>query len=106
MNRLDFSSNDYLGLAHHHALFERVVAQVSMYTSHAPKASMLVNGIIRFMKNLKTFLIRQSGFEAALVCGSGFLANFSLIEALPRKKDLLILDEEYHASGMVASKSC
>ncbi len=102
---LDFSSNDYLGLAHHHALFERAVAQVSMYTSHAPKASMLVNGYHPIHEEFENFLIRQSGFEAALVCGSGFLANFSLIEALPRKKDLLILDEEYHASGMVASKS-
>ena len=102
---LDFSSNDYLGLAYHKALFERAVTQVSMYASHAPKASLLVNGYHPIHEEFENFLIRQNGFEAALVCGSGFLANFSLIEALPRKKDLLILDEEYHASGMVASKS-
>lgn len=102
---LDFSSNDYLGFAHHRPLFERAVSQLSLYHSHAPKASILVNGYHPIHAEFEEFLIRQSGFEAALVCGSGFLANFSLIEALPRKKDLLILDEEYHASGMVASKT-
>jgi len=102
---LDFSSNDYLGLAHLKALFERAVTQVSMYASHAPKASLLVNGYHPIHEEFEQFLVRQNGFEAALVCGSGFLANFSLIEALPRKKDLLLLDEEYHASGVVASKT-
>lgn len=102
---LDFSSNDYLGFAHKRVLFERAVVQVSMYREHAPKSSMLVNGYHPIHQEFENFLIRQNGFEAALVCGSGFLANFSLIEALPRKKDLLLLDEEYHASGMVASKT-
>ncbi|MDD2384908.1 MAG: pyridoxal phosphate-dependent aminotransferase family protein [Sulfurospirillaceae bacterium] len=102
---IDFSSNDYLGFADHKTLFERAVTQVSMYRSHAPKASMLVNGYHPIHQELEAFLTRQNGFEAAIVCGSGFLANFSLIEALPRKKDLLILDEEYHASGMIASKT-
>lgn len=101
----DFSSNDYLGFAQNHTLFERAVTQVSMYKTHAPKASILVNGYHPIHQEFEEFLIRHNGFEAALVCGSGFLANFSLIEALPRKKDLLILDEEYHASGMVASKT-
>ena len=101
----DFSSNDYLGFAENTTLFERAVAQVSMYKTHAPKASILVNGYHPIHQEFEEFLIRHNGFEAALVCGSGFLANFSLIEALPRKKDLLILDEEYHASGMVASKT-
>ncbi len=102
---IDFSSNDYLGFADNKTLFERAVTQVSMYRSHAPKASLLVNGYHPIHHEFEAFLMRQHGFEAAIVCGSGFLANFSLIEALPRKKDLLILDEEYHASGMVASKT-
>ncbi|MDD3344453.1 MAG: pyridoxal phosphate-dependent aminotransferase family protein, partial [Sulfurospirillaceae bacterium] len=102
---IDFGSNDYLGFAESKTLFDRAVTQVSMYRSHAPKASLLVNGYHPIHKEFEDFLIRQNGFEAAIVCGSGFLANFSLIEALPRKKDILILDEEYHASGMIASKT-
>ena len=101
----DFSSNDYLGFAQNHTLFEHAVAQVSLYKTHAPKASILVNGYHPIHEEFEDFLIKHNGFEAALACGSGFLANFSLIEALPRKRDLLILDEEYHASGLVASKT-
>jgi len=36
--------------------------------------------------------------------GSGFLANLALIEALVRKGDMLFMDEEYHASGVMASQ--
>lgn len=102
---MDFSSNDYLGLAQNETLFQRTVTQVSMYKTHAPKASIVVNGYHPIHQEFEEFLARNNGFEAGMVCGSGFLANFSLIEALPRKKDLLILDEEYHASGMVAAKT-
>ena len=101
----DFSSNDYLGFAQLRSLFERAVTQVSMHKYHAPKASILVNGYHPIHEEFESFLTRNNGFESALVCGSGFLANFSLIEALPRKKDLLILDEAYHASGIIASKT-
>lgn len=101
----DFSSNDYLGFAQIPSLFERAVTQVSMHKFHAPKASLLVNGYHPIHEEFEAFLTRNNGFESALVCGSGFLANFSLIESLPRKKDILILDEEYHASGIIASKT-
>jgi 8-amino-7-oxononanoate synthase len=49
-------------------------------------------------------LCEVNNFEDGLVVGSGFLANISLIEGLVRKKDILFIDEEYHASGMLASK--
>ena len=101
----DFSSNDYLGFSVHSELFEKTVERMRDYTTHAPKASILVNGYHPIHQLFETHVAQINGFETALVCGSGFLANFSLIEALPRKKDLLILDEEYHASGMVASKT-
>jgi len=44
-----------------------------------------------------------NGFESGLVVGSGFLANMALIDALVRKNDMLFMDEEYHASGMMAT---
>jgi 8-amino-7-oxononanoate synthase len=51
----------------------------------------------------EAYLCALNGFDAGIMVGSGFLANLSLIEALPRKRDLLILDEYYHASGVLAS---
>ncbi len=100
----DLASNDYLGLAEDFEIFDKAVEAVRNCRSHSPKASQLVNGYHDIHFQFENYLKWRSGFEEAMVVGSGFLANLSLIEALPRKKDILILDEEYHASGMLASK--
>lgn len=101
---LDLASNDYLGFAQDKELFEKAVKDVSKYKYHAPKASQLVNGYHQIHHQFEQYLCQINDFEDAIVVGSGFLANLSLIEALPRKKDLLILDEYYHASGILASR--
>lgn len=101
---IDLASNDYLGLAEDFEIFDKAVAVVKGYRTHAPKASQLVNGYHAIHQEFEYYLKQRNRFEAAIVVGSGFLANLSLIEALPRKKDILILDEEYHASGILASK--
>lgn len=100
----DFASNDYLGLAQKKQLLKRAYDRVNMFQTHAPKASQLVNGYHPIHKEFEECLCAHNGFEAGLVVGSGFLANLSLIEALPRKRDVLLMDEEYHASGIVGSK--
>ncbi len=101
---IDFASNDYLGLANSKKQFKKAVKWVSNYKTHAPKASMLVNGYHEVHKDFERALAFINGFERGLVIGSGFLANMALIESLVRKKDMLFIDEEYHASGMVATK--
>lgn len=101
---IDLASNDYLGLSCKKQLLKKTCARVTMFKYHAPKASQLVNGYHQIHKDFEELLCKENGFESAIVVGSGFLANLSLIEALPRKGDLLILDEEYHASGILASK--
>lgn len=100
----DFASNDYLGLGCKKQLLKRAFDRLSMFATHAPKASQMVNGYHQVHKDFEEFVCRQNHFEAAIVVGSGFLANLSLIEALPRRGDILLLDEEYHASGILASK--
>lgn len=101
---IDLASNDYLGFSQNKELFERAVEKVSKYPTHAPKASVLVNGYHEIHKELEDYLCMRNGFECALTVGSGFLANLSLLESLPRNKDVLFIDEEYHASGIMASK--
>jgi 8-amino-7-oxononanoate synthase len=71
---------------------------------HSPRASMLVNGYSKIHYDFEQELIKQNFFENALVFGSGFLANFGIIEALVRNGDFLFVDELYHASGIVATK--
>jgi 8-amino-7-oxononanoate synthase len=100
----DLASNDYLGFAEDKELLALAYERVLRYKTHSPKASQLINGYHPIHKEFEEYLSLLNGFEAGIVVGSGFLANLSLIEALCRKKDILILDELYHASGILASK--
>jgi len=100
---IDFASNDYLGLANDKKQLNKALQLVDEYDTHAPKASMLVNGYHEIHERFETTLAQQNGFEEGLIVGSGFLANMALIEALVRKKDMLFMDEDYHASGMMAT---
>lgn len=103
---IDAASNDYLGLAHKKELHTKACETLSRYSSHAPKSSMLVGGYHRIHAAFEKALCEANGFEAGIVMGSGFNANIGLIEALVRKGDVLLIDEEYHASGIIASKLC
>ena len=100
---IDFASNDYLGLANNKKQFKKAYALVNQYDIHAPKASMLVNGYHEVHEGFERTLATLNGFEKGMVVGSGFLANMALIESLVRKKDMLFIDEDYHASGMMAT---
>ena len=100
----DFASNDYLGLASNKKLLKKVYKKIEKFPINASRASLLVNGYTQIHKNFEDDLCRLNGFEAGVVLGSGFLANIALIEALGRKGDILLIDEEYHASGILATK--
>jgi len=102
-NVVDLASNDYLGLAHNSSLLELTCKELSRYNNHAPKASMLVNGYHQIHQNFERALCEANGFESGVILGSGFNANIALIEALVRKKDILFIDEKYHASGQLAA---
>jgi 8-amino-7-oxononanoate synthase len=101
---VDMASNDYLGLSHSHKSLKKAYKMLSKYQTISPKASMLVNGYHPLHQKFERLLCKLNGFEDGIVVGSGFLANMALIESLVRKNDLLFIDEEYHASGIMASK--
>ncbi len=101
---IDFASNDYLGLGNKKKLFKKAYKLLQKENHFAPKSSLLVNGYHPIHQKFEKLLANTNGFEKAIVIGNGFLANISLIEGLVRKKDILFIDEEYHASGMLATK--
>ncbi len=103
-NLIDLASNDYLGLSSNKELFQNAYERVLQSKYKSPKASLLVNGYSLIHKEFEENLKEANEFEDALVVGSGFLANISLIEALVRKTDILFIDEEYHASGILATR--
>ena len=100
----DLASNDYLGLATKKKHLKKAMKLLEDYATISPKASMLVNGYHPIHRIFETEVAEANGFEEGLVVGSGFLANTALIEALVRKGDMLFMDEEYHASGVLASQ--
>ena len=100
----DLASNDYLGLSSNKKQFKKAVKLVQEYETMTSKASMLVNGYHPIHQLFEEEMAEQNGFEEGLVVGSGYLANMALIEALVRKGDMLFMDEEYHASGVMASE--
>lgn len=100
---IDLASNDYLGLASNKKILKKVFKKVLKEKYHSPKASLIVNGYSKIHKEFEQKLIELNHFEDAIVVGSGFLANLSLIESMVRKGDVLFIDEEYHASGIMAT---
>ena len=103
-NVIDLASNDYLCLAENKNIRKKAFDKALNLHSHGAKASMLVNGYTQIHKDFEEYLCKLNGFEEGIVLGSGFLANLALFE-LVRKKDLALIDEEYHASGILGSKT-
>ena len=102
-NIIDLASNDYLCLAENKKILTKAYEEILKYDSHSAKASMLVNGYHPMHKKLEDYLKKLNNFEEAIIVGSGFLANMALFE-LVRKSDLALVDEEYHASGIIATR--
>ncbi|MER9959325.1 aminotransferase class I/II-fold pyridoxal phosphate-dependent enzyme, partial [Mesorhizobium australicum] len=95
---LDFSSNDYLGLASSRRLGDAVVAAIARGTPVGATGSRLLRGNAPEHEQLEADAAAFFGADRALFFGSGYIANFALLSALPQKGDLLVLDELAHAS--------
>jgi 8-amino-7-oxononanoate synthase len=93
---LNFSSNDYLGLASHPDVLEaaaRAAARAGGATS-----SRLIVGTDPAYGELEAKLADFQGTEAALVFGSGYLANVGVISCLVGRGDAVFSDSLNHAS--------
>lgn len=94
---LNFSSNDYLGLANDPLLKQAAMAAIEQYGVGAG-ASRLVSGNLAPYRQLEEKLARFKNKEAAIVFGSGYAANVGTISALVGPGDVVILDKLDHAS--------
>jgi 8-amino-7-oxononanoate synthase len=93
---LAFCCNDYLGLTHHPEIKAAAVAATERY-GVGSGASRLVTGNHPLFGALERRLARLKGTEAAIVFGSGYLANAGIIPALIGGDDLVLIDELAHA---------
>ena len=94
---LMLSSNNYLDLAAHPAVKRAALEAVERYGVGAA-ASRLVAGSIEPIHRLEQNLSRFKKTEAALVFGSGYLANMGAITSLTGPGDTVFSDELNHAS--------
>ena len=94
---VNFSSNNYLGLAGYSAIIEASV-EATRAAGASGAASPLISGHMAAHEELARALAAFKRKEAALVFGSGFLANLSLITALAGEGDAVFSDALNHAS--------
>jgi 8-amino-7-oxononanoate synthase len=93
---LNFSSNDYLGLAEHPTLKEAALQAVRDYGAGAG-ASRLICGSLAPYHELEEALATWKGVEAALTFSTGCATALGTLPALFGRDDILILDKRIHA---------
>lgn len=98
---INFSSNDYLGLASDVELAGVWKKGIDRF-GNGSGASPLVTGFSHAHQALEQRLCQWLGYSRAILFSSGFSANQALIFALLQKGDLLLQDKLNHASLMEA----
>ncbi len=91
------ASNDYLGLATHPRLKQAAI-QATEHFGTGAGAARLISGTLPPHEELETALAKFKGTDAALLFGSGYLANIGLIPALIGPGGLILADRLCHAS--------
>jgi 8-amino-7-oxononanoate synthase len=100
---LNFSSNDYLGLANHPALKEAAIKAVEKFGAGAG-ASRLICGSLAPFHELEETLATFKKTEAALTFSTGYAAAIGTICALLGKDDIVVVDKLVHACIVDAAK--
>ena len=95
---VDFSSNDYLGLATDPRMKQAILEGVHSAPRIASTGSRLLSGHDEVWTVLEHEFARWVGAEAALYFTSGYAANVGLLSALLRPEDVVFSDSANHAS--------
>lgn len=100
---LNFASNDYLDLSQHPFVIDAARKALADYGAGST-ASRLVSGTLDLHDQLEQKLAAHKGYPAALVFGSGYLANAGIIASLVGDGDAIFADKLVHASVIDAAK--
>lgn len=97
---IDFSSNDYLGLAQSAVLAEQIEKLIATQTvkKNGSTGSRLLTGNSALIEKVENDLAILFKSEAALLFNSGYTANLAVLSSLPKKGDTILYDELSHAS--------
>lgn len=100
---VDFSANDYLGLADHPALLAAATAAVARQGAGA-RASRLMGGSLGVHHELEEGLAAWKGTAAALVFATGYATALGTIPALVGRDDVVVMDKLVHACVVDAAR--
>jgi 8-amino-7-oxononanoate synthase len=107
VSALNFSSNDYLGLANDGRLRAAAHAAIDQYGTGAG-ASALVTGHMRVHDDAERRFARFTGLPAALLFSSGYAANLGILAALCDRHAEIFADRFNHAclnDGAILSRA-
>jgi 8-amino-7-oxononanoate synthase len=105
---VDFTSNDYLGLANAHRLKAAFTSAIDRGVPAGAGGSRLLRGNHAEHEALEAEAASFFGAEKVLYFGSGYAANAAIFSTLPQREDLIVHDALIHASaheGISASKA-
>jgi 8-amino-7-oxononanoate synthase len=105
---VDFTSNDYLGIANAPRLKVAILAAIGSGVPVGAGGSRLLRGNHSEHELLEAEAASFFGAERVLYFGSGYAANVALFSTLPRRDDLIVYDQLMHASaheGISASRA-
>jgi 8-amino-7-oxononanoate synthase len=95
--RLNFSSNNYLGLANHPAVVAALEEHARRY-GVGSGASRLICGHMDVHAELEDAVAKLKGTEAALTFSAGYMANLGILSTLAGPDATIFSDELNHAS--------
>lgn len=105
---IDFTSNDYLGLAGSPRLSASVISALERGVPVGAGGSRLLRGNHPEHEVLEDEAAAFFHSERMLYFGSGYAANVAILSTLPQRNDLVVYDELIHASahaGIAAGRS-
>src|SRR5258708_29865889 len=96
---IDFSSNDYLGLAKSRELFEIIQREIERIATpyNGATGSRLLSGNSELAERLEAKLAAIFHAQRTLLFNSGYTANLAVLSSLPQRGDTIIYDELAHA---------
>jgi 8-amino-7-oxononanoate synthase len=96
---VDFTSNDYLGLARSQPLFDQIHLTLDSFKTKTNGAtgSRLLAGNTEYYESVEAKLADIFKAEASLILNSGYAANLAVLSSLPQRNDTILYDELAHA---------
>ena len=91
-HKIDFCSNDYLGIA------TNKLIHIEGNVKHGSGGSRLLSGNYELIEDTEKFIAGFHEAEAGLIFNSGYDANTGLLSAVPQKSDFILYDKLSHAS--------